>query len=279
MHASKNALAGRCAANSKETEEKMDLASYANIPHGDMPGDKIAIDEGHVQKAELLFPLVREAVEGVFAERGVRKAVVAVSGGSGVGKSEVASVLSFLLSEAGIRTYTLSGDNYPHRIPAENDAERQRVYDEHGEAGLRAYLGTQNEIDFALLNHIISDFRAGKSPIALKRMGRTPDELWYDDVDMEDVAVLVIEWTHGLNDNLQGVDVTVLLNSTPEETLAHRRARNRDGNVDSPFTMMVLGIEQDLLKSQAHKANFIVSKQGELLSFEDYENLMGGDAR
>ncbi len=257
----------------------MDLARYANIPSGDMPGDKIAIDEGHVQKAELLFPLVKEAVEEVFEQRGERKAVVAVAGGSGVGKSEVASILSFLLTDAGIRAYTLSGDNYPHRIPAENDAMRQRVYDEQGEAGLRSYLGTQNEIDFDLLNHIISDFRAGKSPIALKRMGRTPDELWYDDVEMEDVAVLVIEWTHGLNDNLLGIDVAVLLNSTPEETLAHRRARNRDGNVDSPFTMKVLELEQNLLKSQAHKANFIVSKQGELLSFDDYQNLMGGDAQ
>ncbi len=57
--------------------------------------------------------------------------------------------------------------------------------------------------------------------------------------------MLVIEWTHGNNPNLNGVDVPILLNSTPEETLAHRRARNRDGKTDSPFTTMVLAIEQD----------------------------------
>jgi alpha-galactosidase len=64
------------------------------------------------------------------------------------------------------------------------------------------------------------------------------------------------------------------LNSTPQETLAHRRARNRDGATDSPFTTLVLELEQAMLESQAHKAKLIVSKSGELLSFEAYRKLM-----
>ena len=71
-----------------------------------------------------------------------------------------------------------------------------------------------------------------------------------------------------------GVDLPVLLNSTPAETMAHRRERNRDGKVDSPFTTMVLEIEQGLLASQAHKAAMILSKSGELLSYADYQALM-----
>lgn len=75
-------------------------------------------------------------------------------------------------------------------------------------------------------------------------MGRTEDALWYDQVDFSRVQVLLIEWTHSSNDRLRGVDLPVLLNSTPEETRLYRRARNRDGRVDSPFTTMVLEIEQ-----------------------------------
>jgi len=71
------------------------------------------------------------------------------------------------------------------------------------------------------------------------------------------------------------VDIPILLNSTPEETLAHRRARNRDGKTDSAFTMLVLELEQNLLKSQAHKAKIILSKSGELLSYSEYQALMG----
>ncbi len=34
-------------------------------------------------------------------------------------------------------------------------------------------------------------------------MGRTLDELWYDDVDVSAIQVIVIEWTHGNNDLLE----------------------------------------------------------------------------
>jgi len=66
------------------------------------------------------------------------------------------------------------------------------------------------------------------------------------------------------------VDIPVYLHSTPQETLEHRRLRARDGAPDSPFTAMVLEIEQQLLQSQAHKARIIVSKRGELLTWEQY---------
>ncbi len=85
--------------------------------------------------------------------------------------------------------------------------------------------------------------------------------------------MLLLEWTHGNNDLLQGVDIPILLNSTPEETLAHRRARNRDGQTDSAFTTMVLEIEQNLLRSQAHKAHIILAKSGALLSLEELGQL------
>ena len=68
----------------------------------------------------------------------------------------------------------------------------------------------------------------------------------------------MIEWTHGNSDNYKGVDIPVLLNSTPQETLAQRRARNRDGATDSPFNMMVLELEQAMLEHQAPKAKITI---------------------
>jgi hypothetical protein len=143
-------------------------------------------------------------------------------------------------------------------------------------AGLIGYLGTKNEIDFDEVGDIVAAFKDGAKEIYLKRMGRRDTELWYEKVDFSDIKVLVIEWTHGNSDNYEGVDIPILLNSTPEETLAHRRSRNRDGKIDSAFTTMVLEIEQNMLKSQAHKAKIIVSKAGELLSYSQYEKMMEG---
>jgi alpha-galactosidase len=292
----------------------------ADIPHGDMPGDKVEISEEHIRKATTIFPeLIGEMIK-ILEKGNSEKIVVAVCGGSGVGKSEIASLLAFYLRESGIGAYTLSGDNYPHRIPMYNDAERLKVfreagmramakadaltkerveiirdfqakevdadqgllqanpwmapYLEGGRAALKDYLGTPNETDFDEVSDIIKAFHQGQSSIYLRRMGRDDTALWYEKVDFSQVDVLIVEWTHGNSDYLQGVDIPVLLNSTPEETLAHRRARNRDGKLDSPFTMMVLALEQEKLHHQAKKAKIILSKNGELLSFAEYEKVM-----
>ncbi len=296
----------------------IDLKQYENIPHGDMPGDKVEIGEEHVKKAQLIMESLMTQLNEVLAKDG--KAVITVCGGSGVGKSETASLLSYFLNEQGIGAYTMSGDNYPRRIPMYNDAERLRIfrtagvrglvkagegtpenfetlrkwqqeetdadashaaefpwaasYVDAGRKGLEGYLGTSNEIDFDEVSSIVKAFKSGQNKIYLKRMGRTDSELWYEEVDFSTVKVLVIEWTHGNSDHYEGVDIPILLNSTPEETLAHRRARNRDGKTDSAFTMLVLELEQNLLASQAHKAKIILSKSGELLSYDDYKKLM-----
>ena len=87
------------------------------IPHGDMPGDKVSISEGHIQKANAIVPALLPLLWEALAQNPARRAVVSVCGGSGVGKSEIASLLTFYLNRLGVGAYTLSGDNYPHRIP------------------------------------------------------------------------------------------------------------------------------------------------------------------
>jgi alpha-galactosidase len=291
-----------------------------DIPHGDMPGDKVDIGQDHINKSEIVFRELLKKLPVVFESSESSRAVITVCGGSGVGKSEIASLISYYLNQLGIGSYTLSGDNYPRRIPKYNDAERLRIFRQSGvralvEAdmlnadiygilrelqekdedadknhiekhpwfktyldgaigGLKGYLGTKNEIDFDEITDIVKQFKAGSNEIWLKRMGRTECDLWYEKVDFSKISVLVIEWTHGNSDNYEGVDIPVLLNSTPEETLAHRRSRNRDGKTDSPFTMRVLEIEQQMLDTQAHKAKIIISKSGELLTYDEYKALM-----
>lgn len=289
-----------------------------DIPHGDMPGDKVEINRGHIDKANTIFPLLLPMAAEAAEQTG--RAVIAVCGGSGVGKSETASLLSYYFRSVGVGAYTLSGDNYPRRIPMYNDAERIRVfrvggmrgmleagvyteeagaelrrlwaaetdadpkeaagrewlqiYQAEGRKALAGYLGTPQEQDYDELSAIIAKFKAGSNSLLLKRMGRTEDERWYESVNFSQTNVLVIEWTHGNSDFLHGVDIPVLLNSTPEETRAHRRARARDGKTDSAFTTMVLEIEQAELDRCAHKAKIIISKSGEVLTFDQYRLLM-----
>lgn len=295
-------------------------AIAGEIPHGDMPGDKVEIGESHIAKANAVFPRLLAELKAVIETDG--KAVVAVSGGSGVGKSEIASLLTYYLNNIGIGSYTLSGDNYPRRIPLYNDAERLRIYrvsgirgmleagvynsevieplkkmqleetdadpenaakypwladyQKAGRVGLAGYLGTANEQDFDELSAILARFKAGERKIWLKRMGRTDTELWYDEIDFSNICVLMIEWTHGNSGELQGVDIPILLNSTPEETREHRRQRGRDGKTDSAFTTTVLEIEQGKIADRAKSAKIIVAKSGEILTYEQYCRQMEG---
>ncbi|MCL2398157.1 MAG: zeta toxin family protein [Defluviitaleaceae bacterium] len=57
-----------------------------------------------------------------------QRSVVSIYGGSGSGKTETASLVAYELNQQGKNTYVLSGDNYPHRIPKYNDAERLRIF-------------------------------------------------------------------------------------------------------------------------------------------------------
>ena len=104
-----------------------------------------------------------------------------------------------------------------------------------------------------------------KECILLKRMGRKEEERWYDPIDFSNINVLIIEWTHGGNENLEGIDIPILLNSTPEETREHRRLRARDGKTDSAFTTMVLSIEQEELDDRGRYAKIRIAKSGELM--------------
>ena len=296
--------------------DKNIIVDIANVVHGDMPGDKVSIDDTHIAKAKTIFVELLDKVKQLNKE----KIVISVCGGSGVGKSETASLLSYFFKSMGIGSYTLSGDNYPRRIPMYNDGERLHIFREsairgmikdgtytkerfdiihkfqeenmdankanvenyplyesyikNGSEGLAGYLGTDNEIDFKQIESIVKEFKDGKSKIYLKRMGRDAAALWYDEADFSEINILIIEWTHGNSKNYNGVDIPILLNSTPAETLEHRRLRNRDGGIDSPFTTLVLELEQNLLIRDAHKAKIILSKAGEILSYESYLDLM-----
>jgi len=305
------------------TPPAIDLDS---VETGDMPGDKIRIDRSHIDKATTIFPYLLEEV----GHRGGERSVVSVYGGSGVGKSEIASLLGHYCRHRGLPAYVLSGDNYALRVPQHNDLERLRTYrtgalnafaagagfsDERmatlrqmwpdmadmdpagypdseaewlsgyhraGIETLAGYLGTDREIDFATVNAIIASFKSGAENISLKRMGQTPEDLRFESVDVSQVVVLIVEWTHGNNPLLRGVDFPIYLFSTPAETLAHRRSRGRDQNTDSPLISRTLEVEQDKLLSQVDRAALIISKDGEVLSLDEFRSRMqtqSGDGR
>ena len=257
-----------------------------------------------IRNAERLFPLILEKTE----ERKEKKTIISVSGGSGVGKTGMAFLLQNMFEKQGKKSLIISGDNYPHRIPMYNDAERiarfrmsglngliaerlytdevkekllelqkagrdaeeqedmqwLSIYQKYGDKALTDYLGTDQELDYEAVSNLLMQFHGGTSQLMLRHMGRTPDEIWYDRRDVSDTDILILEWTHGNSACLQGVDVSVVLISTPEETLENRKKRNRDTAIDSPFVARVLSIEQKKINDGLDRADIIQDMHGRI---------------
>ena len=252
-----------------------------------------------IRNAERLFPLILEKTE----ERKEKKTIISVSGGSGVGKTGMAFLLQNMFEKQGKKSLIISGDNYPHRIPMYNDAERiarfrmsglnglitERLYTDevkekllelqkagrdaeeredmqwkYGDKALTDYLGTDQELDYEAVSNLLMQFHGGTSQLLLRHMGRTPDDIWYDRRDVSDTDILILEWTHGNSACLQGVDVSVVLISTPEETLENRKKRNRDAAIDSPFVARVLRIEQKKIHDGLDRADIIQDMHGRI---------------
>ena len=257
-----------------------------------------------IRNAERLFPLILEKTE----ERKEKKTIISVSGGSGVGKTGMAFLLQNMFEKQGKKSLIISGDNYPHRIPVYNDAERiarfrmsglngliterlytdevkekllelqkagrdaeeqedlqwLSIYQKYGDKALTDYLGTDQELDYEAVSNLLMQFHGGTSQLLLRHMGRTPEDIWYDRRDVSDADILILEWTHGNSAYLQGVDVSVVLISTPEETLENRKKRNRDTAIDSPFVARVLRIEQKKINDGLDRADIIQDMHGRI---------------
>lgn len=139
------------------------------------------------------------------------------------------------------------------------------VYQKSGDAALADYLGTEKELLFSEVSSVLSAFKRKEPVLWLRQMGRQAHEIWYEQMNVSDKEVLILEWTHGNSALLRGTDVSVVLKSTPEQTLENRKRRNRDKGIDSPFVARVLRIEQEKIETGLQKADLIQDMQGNLI--------------
>ncbi len=145
-----------------------------------------------------------------------------------------------------------------------------KTYQKSGREYLSKYLGTDWEIDFEEISKVLEDFKNGDNEVFIKSLGRAENEVYYYKVEVSNVEVVILEWTHGNSDYLKGVDIPVFLASTPEETLEWRKKRNKDTGVGNPFTNQVLEIEQEKLNNQAKRTELIIGLNGDFLTYEEF---------
>ncbi len=210
-----------------------------------MLGDVLLIGEHHRRAAAALVAAVlgRLPVDG--------RLVVAISGESGSGKSELSHLLAKGLTAAGLPAKTIAGDNFFRIDPLERSAWRV-------ERGVEARVGL-GEVDWDAFDRCVADFRAGNKlrpwfytiaanvrRMHFRRAGRKPEAEW--------------------NPDSHGEPSVGPLSSTPEQRTLRRaldqlRANQRDVLVlhyyeELSFSEVaeVLGISTSAAKGRAHRA-------------------------
>ena len=99
---------------------------------------------------------------------------------------------------------------------------------------------------------------------------RTENKNLEEIIDTSNIHGWLQNKIHSAEGRMAAWTKAIYLDSTPQETLQSRLERNRDQWIDNPFTMMVLDIEQKMLKKQAEKAKLIVTRDGTVLDWKEY---------
>jgi uridine kinase len=222
--------------------------SFELTVKGDMTGDSIVVEQPHIDRGEKLFQLIREKVP-------VKKLVIAVSGPSGSGKSETASVLGSLFANSGFPSYVLSMDNYAIRPPRDNENYREKLFEDKGASGLNDYLGEEPEILYSRIRQIIDAFKSNSSQLDLRIIDNPANRIQEEHLtlDSSKLEVLVLEGTWS---GKTTADVKVFIDKNFNETLEHRKKRARDPLTE--FGEIVLSLEQQKLLAIKAQVDIVV---------------------
>ena len=174
------------------------------------------------------------------------KYVVAISGESGAGKSELSHSLALLLKAQGIRVKVLHTDNY-YLVPPLLRREWRMT---HGieSVGL-------DEYDWALVNKNITDFRENRETI-MPCIDIIPDQIDKLITDFRKIHLLVIDGLYAIN--TENLDLRVFIELTYHETKISQLMRGKEPADE--FRLQVLEREHINVQSLKPLADLIVDR-------------------
>ncbi|MCF6358649.1 MAG: hypothetical protein L3J54_12680 [Draconibacterium sp.] len=212
-----------------------------------MLGDVLLINEKHKVAADSIYKFSSKIIGP--KKKGYRF-IVAISGESGAGKSELSHSLALLLKKEGKRVKVLHTDNY-YKIPPSARTEWRK---KHGikKVGFKEY-------DWKLLNRNIKEYKEGREALmpCVDIVSQQTDKLI---TDFADIDILVVDGLYAIK--TRDVDLRVYIDLTYHETKKNIGKRGKE-NSDS-FRFEVLEMEHQNIITLKPKADLIVNKNYEV---------------
>jgi uridine kinase len=212
-----------------------------------MLGDVLLIDEKHKVAAGSIYKFL---LEKESTKRKGYRFIVAISGESGAGKSELSHSLALLLKNQGQRVKILHTDNY-YKVPPNTRTEWRK---KHGvsKVGFKEY-------DWKLLNRNIKEFKEGREALmpCVDIVSKQTDKLI---TDFSDIDILVVDGLYAIK--IKDIDLRVYIDLTYHETKKNVGKRGKETN--NGFRFEVLEMEHQNMLTLKSKAELIVNKEYEV---------------
>lgn len=219
-----------------------------------MLGDILLIRDMHKAAADAIARKVLADREK--KPRGYRY-IVAISGESGAGKSEVSHSLAKLLKEEHIRVKVLHTDNY-YKVPPLLRTEWRRT------KGIQSV--GQNEYDWNLIHRNIQDFKEERESM-MPCIDIIPEQVDKLITDFKKIDMLVIDGLYALK--TEGIDFRVFIDLTYHETKISQIVRGKE-NMDD-FRMQVLEREHQNVRALKPLAELVIDKSYQVVDAKSGE--------
>ncbi|KPK83138.1 MAG: uridine kinase [Bacteroides sp. SM23_62_1] len=208
-----------------------------------MLGDILLIQEAHKLAAA---EIKKYALKDLDRKKKHYRYIVAISGESGAGKSELSHSLAKQLKEEHIRVKVLHTDNY-YKVPPLLRYEWRRTHG-IGSVGI-------NEYDWSLIQRNMTEFKEEREAM-MPCIDIIPDQVDKLITDFKKIDLLVIDGLYAIK--TKGVDLRVFIDLTYHETKMTQIIRAKEPIDD--FRMQVLEREHQNVQSLKPLADLIVNK-------------------
>ena len=201
--------------------------------------DVLLITEKHRIAAEIITQEILKQRKDKF--------IVAVSGESGSGKSELTHVIAKNMRKHGIFAKPIHIDNFYNTLPLERAAWREKN-------GVENIVGL-NEYRWDDINKTIDDFKNNRKSTmpCVDLVTEQIDELT---TDFNGIDMLIIDGLYAIN--TVGIDMRIIIELTYHETKKAQASRGKEP--DNPLRWRVLEQEHKTVQSIKEKANVRIDK-------------------
>jgi uridine kinase len=186
------------------------------------------------------------AIVEVILQNRKNKYIVAISGESGSGKSELTHVIAKSMRKHGIFAKPIHIDNFYNTLPLERTKWRT-------ENGIEKVVGL-NEYRWDEINQVINDFKNGKVS-SMPCVDLVTEQIDRLTTDFKDIDMLIIDGLYAINTD--DVDLRVFIELTYHETKKAQSDRGKEPQ--NEYRMRVLEREHQVVLGLKHKADLFVN--------------------